>query len=322
MFICLNVRMFKCLNDFVNYMIIGHQFQWNYLKKLAKSGKVPHALLFSGEDEIGKKRIAFEFASILLNCDIKKIEDGIHPDFLFIKPVSNKGKEGKIQKPEIKISKIREVSSHFNLGSFSSPFKIAVIDDAHLMRKDAQSSFLKLLEEPKGNSLFILISSLPKTLLPTIKSRLQEIKFYRVLDSEISDYLKKKGFVGKEIDDIIELSQGKPGRTDRFILNPEKIKEEKKKIKDIIKLVKSDFNFRFKYVEELSNDPKRVKEILELWLEYFRKALLKKASGKKSGKYTLEETERILKLIQQLKKIISTTNINPRLALEILMIEL
>lgn len=303
-------------------MIIGHKFQWNYLKKLAKSGKIPHALLFSGEDKIGKKKIAFEFASILLDCDIEKIEDGSHPDFLFVKPVSNKGKGGKIQKPEIKIAKVREIGSHFNLGTFSSPFKVAVINDAHLMRKDAQSSFLKLLEEPKGNSIFILISSLPKTLLPTINSRLQELKFYRVSNDEVSNYLKEKGFSGKDLEDIVELSQGKIGKTNEFILSPERVKEEKEKIKEIIKLVKSDFNFRFKYAEELSKNPNEIKETLELWIEYFRKALLKKAKGKKSGKYTLEETERILKLIQQLKKIISTTNVNPRLALEILMIEL
>jgi DNA polymerase III subunit delta' len=303
-------------------MVIGHHFQLNYLKKLAESGKIPHALLFSGEDEIGKKKIAFEFASILLKCDVEKIESGNHPDFLFIEPVSQKGRENKIQKPEIKISKIREMVSFFNLGTFSSPFKIAVIDDTHLMRRDAQSSFLKLLEEPKGNALFILLTSLPKTLLSTIRSRAQEIKFYRVPDKEIADWLKKKNIPEKEINDIVDLSRGKPGRAHNFISEPGKIREEKMKIKEILKLVKSDLKTKFEYAETASKNPRELKEILEFWTEYFRQALLKKARGKSSGKYTLEETEKILKLIQNLKKIISTTNVNPRLALEILMIEL
>jgi DNA polymerase-3 subunit delta' len=301
-------------------MIIGHQFQLNYLKKLAESDKIPHALLFSGEDKIGKKKAAFEFASILLECNAEKVKS--NPDFLFVEPVSNKGKRDKIQKKEIKIAKVREISSHFSLGTFSSPFKVAVIDDAHLMRKDAQSSFLKLLEEPKGSSLFILITSFPKVLLPTIRSRVQEIKFYRVSDEKILKYLKNTNFSEKEKKEIVDLSQGKPGKAYNFISNPEKLKEEKQRIKEIIKMVNSDIDTRFKYAEEISKDPNKLKEILNLWLEYFRKALIKKSRGKTSGKYTLKEVEKILKLIQNLKSIVSSTNVNPRLAFEILMIEL
>jgi DNA polymerase-3 subunit delta' len=278
-------------------MIIGHQFQLNYLKKLAESDKIPHALLFSGEDKIGKKKAAFEFASILLECNAEKVKS--NPDFLFVEPVSNKGKRDKIQKKEIKIAKVREISSHFSLGTFSSPFKVAVIDDAHLMRKDAQSSFLKLLEEPKGSSLF-----------------------YRVSDEKILKYLKNTNFSEKEKKEIVDLSQGKPGKAYNFISNPEKLKEEKQRIKEIIKMVNSDIDTRFKYAEEISKDPNKLKEILNLWLEYFRKALIKKSRGKTSGKYTLKEVEKILKLIQNLKSIVSSTNVNPRLAFEILMIEL
>lgn len=289
---------------------------------MAESGMIPHALLFSGEEGIGKKKAAFELASNVLGCEIEKIEREGHPDLLLMEPLSNKGRGEKIQKPEIKISEVRKVGRFFSLGTFSSSFKVAIINDAHLMRKDAQSSFLKVLEEPKGNALFILISSLPKTLLPTISSRVQEVKFYRVSDEEISSYLKKKGLLQEKIDDIVSLSQGKPGKVFKFVSEPEKIREEKRKIKEILRMVKSDIKTRFEYAESISKNPEEVKETLELWIEHFRRALIRKAKGKSSGKYSIEEVEKILKLIQQIKKIISTTNASPRLALEILMIEL
>jgi len=121
-------------------MIIGHQKQWEFLKFLVKIKKIPHALLFVGPEKIGKKTLALEFASLILKQSLRG-----HPDFVFLEPING----------EIKISQIRELILRLSLKKSSAPFKIVIIDNAHLMNFQAQNCFLKTLEEPKGESVLI-----------------------------------------------------------------------------------------------------------------------------------------------------------------------
>ncbi len=156
--------------------------QWQFLKKTAELGKTPHALLFYGRSACGKQALALEFIK-LLNCEAKNfearpcltcrscldIEKNAHPDLTIVEP-----QEGK----EIKIVQIRNLQNSLSLKAYSAPFKAAIIDQAHLLNQEAQSAFLKILEEPRGNSLFILVSEYPEMLLPTILSRVERLRFY------------------------------------------------------------------------------------------------------------------------------------------------
>ncbi|MDO8559381.1 MAG: hypothetical protein Q7R84_03545, partial [bacterium] len=87
-------------------------------------------------------------------------------------------------------------------------------------------------------------------------------------------------------------------------------KEEAEKIS---KIVKSDLGKLFQHAKELADDPQNLKKTLESWLSYFREVLLSDPSQAKIIK--------ILKTIQSMHYLLSTTNVNPRLALEILMLE-
>lgn len=305
-------------------MIIGHQLQWQYLKRIAEMGQVPHAFLFSGEEKIGKRKIAIEFAKILLGSQNQDIEKRVHPDLIFIEPKSGSQKVGSKKKnQQIQISQIRELNSYFNFRSFVAPFKIAIIDGAHCMRQDAQSSFLKLLEEPRGKALFILITPFPKMLLPTIISRIQIIKFYKVPDFEIKKYLQARSIPEKTINEIISFCEGKPGRIMDFLADPQRLKAENERIQEIIELMNSDLVSRFQYAESLSKNPQNLGEVLEIWIRYLRKILLvniKREDGFKQ--YSLPKLKKIINLTQKINFLISTTNVNSRLALEILMLEL
>lgn len=302
-------------------MILGHQKQWQFLKRLVKNGKVPHAFLFSGQSQLGKKKVAFEFLK-LLNCQEKnrpcqvcrncqEIEKKSYPDLIFITPL----------KKEIQISQIRELSWKLSLRPYSAPLKAAILDQAHLMNQETQSSFLKTLEEPKGKTVFILVTEFPERLFPTIISRCQTLKFYPVPLSEIKEYLLNQGASEDLATKISQLSFGKPGRAIDFLLNPEKIRDQKRRIKEIETLSNSDLSFRFQYAKEISQDPQVLKETLDIWLEYFREILLKTVK-EQIKYYSLAKLRKILKLLQTTKLLISTTNINPRLALEILLLEL
>ncbi len=329
-------------------MILGHQKQWQYLLKLAELHKLPHAFLFCGPEKLGKKTLSFEFAKHLLGDDITKKE---HPDFIFLSPVTKQAEPEKksIQnhfsptfarpREEIQISQIRELIWRLSLKPSVSSLKVAVIDQAHSMNQQAQNCFLKTLEEPRGNTLLILITEYPDVLLSTILSRVQKIKFYPVPKKEIfafvksftagksdafGDFLPSKSAQGKklsekEIEKMVEISQGKPGVVIDFLNQPQKLKEREILLNEIIQLTKSDLNFRFQYVQKIFQTGD-LKEILNVWLLHFRKNLINNLNSQANAS-ALKNLSTILQKIQETLLLISTTNINPKLAIEALMLE-
>lgn len=234
-----------------------------FLKKAAELGRIPHALLFYGPDKEEKMASALELVKLING---PQALEGVRPDLIIIEPAE--------EDKEIKIAQIRELQARLSLKSYSSPFKFAIIDQAHYLNQEAQSAFLKLLEEPKGKTVFILITEYPEMLLPTILSRVERMRFYSLSNNKLA-------------------------------------KEEADKIS---KISKSDLDKRFQYAKELADDPVNLRKNLENWLVYFREELLADPDQPKLLK--------ILKTLQTIHHLIFTTNANPRLALEILMLEL
>ena len=331
-------------------MLIGHQKQWQFLKKSFKLGRIPHGLLFQGQGKLGKKTFALEFIK-LVNCQnndfsarpcqkcisCQEIEKRIHPDFILVEPLrkdynppttSSHPSPRSGRAPTIQISQIRDLSLRLASKPFLAYFKSAIIDQAHLMSPEAQSCFLKTLEEPKGKTLLILITEYPERLLPTILSRVQKIKFCPVKKADIKNYLISQGLSENKAEELSLLSFGKPGRALDFLLMPAKLENQKQKISDLIKICNSPLVFRFQYLKDLSLESKNLKEILEIWLRYFRKKLLEATSNQQPAisnqqpRYSLLKLKKILQLIQDTIFYISTTNINPKLALEMLILEL
>ena len=294
-------------------MIIGHQKQWQFLRKSLELGKLSHAYLFSGETQLGKKNLALEFVKLINGENF----DFGHPDLILIEPSS----EGR----EIQIVQIRELIQKLSLKPYSAFLKVAMIDQAHLMNSEAQNCFLKTLEEPKGNTILILITEAQKTLFPTIRSRCEIIKFYPVKISEIENYLKNQGISKEKSEEIAKLSLGRPGLAIDFLTNPQKLENQKKVIEELIKISsgKTSLSLRFQYAKDLALAPE-LSEILNIWLSYFRIVLLEQflPPEVKKPEYPFSKLKNIIKQIQNTNFLISTTSVNPRLALEILMLGL
>jgi len=306
-------------------VVLGHKKQWQFLKKLAESGKISHAYLFSGSEHLGKKKIALEFVNLING---KEIKEG-HPDLILIKPDQGK---------EIQISQIKELIQKLSLKPYSASFKCAILDGAHSMNQEAQNCFLKTLEEPKGKTLLILITESPEMLFPTIRSRCEIIKFFPVKTAEIESYLESQGISKEKSQEIARFSLGRPGLAIDFLNNPQKLENYKRVIKELIGISSSSLAGRFQYAEEMSKS-NNIKEILEIWLSYFRNVLLKQCSDfgtehqysfprAKKGNFllppslSLGKLKNIISQIQNTSFLISSTNVNPRLALEILMLDL
>ena len=234
------------------------------LKKLAKQKKLSHAYLFSGNNLAQKKELVHTLLEIL-SVQL--------PDQIQITP------EGEGTGAEITIAQIRSLSAFFSMSAWNSPYKVAVLRNAHCMNKEAQSAFLKLLEEPKGDSIFFLLTEYPDELLPTIRSRVQEFKFYSFVSAQIAAA------------DIAEFE----------------------------KLQKGDLVTRFVYAKKLSDTPEQIISVLHQWLSVARQQL---HAAVKVDPQVVPLLLGSIRAIQETAALLRTTNINPRLALERILLNL
>lgn len=309
-------------------MLIGHKKQWDFLKKKIQSDQLSHAYLFRGPDGVGKKRFALDFVKSI-NCidekECKLIEEGKHPDVLIVKP--------KEDKSEIEISQVREVQQFLALKPYYGSFKAVIIDEAEKMNQQAQSCFLKTLEEPKGKTILILISSRPEMLLSTILSRCQTISFFIVALKEIKNYLMENGVQEKRAEMIASMSDNRPGRAIDFLLQPDKIEKENKSLKEVLEVCNSDLALKFKYVKNLQENS--FGETIDIIKKYFRQLLFFKMGvnnfmelgyfplpPEKLKSYSFAKLKEIIRLAEIIDFRLLTSNINPKLALEILLIEI
>lgn len=158
--------------------IKGQNFAKKYLTNSIKSNMVSHAYMFEGPNGIGKNTMARELAATLL--DMENLFNS--PDYIEITPDGN----------SIKIAQIRKLQSDILVKPYKS-YKIYVIDEAQKMTVEAQNALLKTLEEPPKYAIIILITNNKESLLDTIKSRCEIIKFTPIPLVEVADYLTQTG---------------------------------------------------------------------------------------------------------------------------------
>ena len=167
--------------------ILGQDRPKQTLNKALRSGRIPNAYLFHGQESVGKKFTAIEVCKAL-NCETLspvdscdkcssclKIEKGIHPDLFMLEPTKI---SPAAKRATIRIEEVRELQKKLVYLPYEGNTKVAIINNAERMTPAAANSFLKTLEEPPSKTLIILIASNPHQLLPTVVSRCQGIRFY------------------------------------------------------------------------------------------------------------------------------------------------
>ncbi len=209
--------------------IKGQDSALSVLKEGIKSGRIFSSYLFVGPNGIGKKETAKNFAKAINCLDEKnkpceactscaKINSDVHPDVLFVEP------QGK--SVSIGIDQIRSVLTKANLKPYEAKKKVFVINDAHTMSQEASNAFLKTLEEPPSDTVFILISRSEDLLLPTIVSRCHVIKFFAARPALVENFLIER--FGTEKDKARILSSFSGGRIGEAVRLDEKGLIEKK----------------------------------------------------------------------------------------------
>ena len=196
--------------------ILGNEKSKEILLKSLKNRTVLHSYMFIGNEGIGKKLIATNFAKMILceNFDTNsckecnecksciEFEGDNNPDFIYIEP------DGKV----IKIEQIREMQNKIIEKPIISNKKVYIINDADLMTKEAQNCLLKTLEEPPEYIVIILIVSNESKMLTTIKSRCMKLNFSKIEDNKIQEYLKLNCNVDNISNNLIKLCDGSIGK--------------------------------------------------------------------------------------------------------------
>ena len=169
--------------------VAGQQHIVKTLKNALANNKIAHAYLFAGPRGTGKTSMAKLFAKAL-NCDegighqcnkcpnCLDIIEGNHPDVIEIDAASNNG-----------VDQVRDLIDTVNYLPIKGKYKVYIIDEVHMMTPSAFNALLKTLEEPPENVVFILATTEPHTILPTILSRCQRYDFNKVNDGDLKERL-------------------------------------------------------------------------------------------------------------------------------------
>lgn len=173
--------------------VVGQNHVAQTLKRAIESGRIAHAFMFCGTRGTGKTSMARILARAL-NCETSKaptttpcgecrscqaIARGEDIDVIEIDAASNRG-----------IDEVRRIIENSRLAPARSRYKVYIIDEVHAMSKDAFNALLKVLEEPASHVKFILATTEPEKVLPTILSRCQRYDFHNIPTREIAAHLK------------------------------------------------------------------------------------------------------------------------------------
>jgi DNA polymerase-3 subunit delta' len=195
-----------------------HAEHWSRLRARRQRDALPHALLLCGPAGLGKRAFATRLVQSLL-C-LQPVDDdacgqcrscllmaaGTHPDVVSLS--FGLRKDG-VQRSEIVVDQIRELSARLAMRSQYGGWQVAVLDPADAMNAAAANALLKTLEEPSAQTMLILLADAPWRLPATIRSRCQRIEFHLPAADEALAWLRGEGVDNAA--DALAAAGGNPG---------------------------------------------------------------------------------------------------------------
>jgi DNA polymerase-3 subunit delta' len=248
--------------------VLGHEKPIEFLKRAIHQDKVSHSYLFLGNEGIGKKWVALQFAKAL-NClegamekgdacdrcsSCKKIDHHLHPDILILEP------EGQT----LKVDQVRQMQKDLAYRPYEGQRRVCILTAADRMAPNMSNTLLKTLEEPPLHTVIILLANNPRMILPTILSRCQSIHFHPLSIPLVSNWLmEEKGINEEEAHLLASLSEGSPGKALEIREEIHQIPRDELLI-DFVGLKSLSFEKKDGWAESLSSNREDLILILEV----------------------------------------------------------
>jgi DNA polymerase III subunit delta' len=337
------------------WQVIGQDRILTPLKRSFEEGYISHAYLLTGPTHVGKKTLALNIAQSL-NCSAPEapcghchscltIAAGKHADVVFFDlttrlDLSASPKQN--ARVEISIDDMKELHHKANLPPYEGKYKIFIVDNAEFLSTEAANSILKILEEPPRYIVWILLANEENRVLPTIVSRCQRLELKPMPPGQIQRVLTTNYNVATGEAALLDrLSHGCFGWALSALSDKTLLEHRSARISQLSPLLTVDLNQRFSYAQEVallfSHNHRSTAgtETIMTWLDWWRDLLLTKSNcknyitnidyeesiEKQAAALSLAEIKDFLTNLLSVEKEIHK-NVNPRLALEWLMLNL
>lgn len=267
-----------------NWNLIGHEWAVDMLKKHVIHGTTRHAYLLAGPPGLGRRTMALRFAQAL-NCqtptgegipcgvcrDCKQIEAMQHPDLTITQADTEGG--------TMKVDQIRDARRTLTLKPYMGKYRVALFLRFQETNDSAANALLKTLEEAPSYAVLVLTADNPEQLLPTIVSRCEVLRLRPLKIDQVQMALEEKGFEANQSRVIAHISGGRFGRALHLLERPAMLVERDERLNDLQSLIASSRVEKFAYADKLSKDKDSMRQVILIWLSYWRDVMLRAAGA-------------------------------------------
>lgn len=272
--------------------IQGQKRAIDALSKSLASGHVHHAWLFVGPEGVGKELAAVALAQALTcpekpnqGCGVcsscQRVLRRNHADVSWVlteeaqveRKMSGRGDFDHTPSRDIKVEQVRTLSERLAFRALESPYKVALLVDAHAMNHQAQNALLKTLEEPPKNSVLVLITSMPDKLLPTIRSRCAKAHFGPLPEDFIAQTIGSQRKLDAETaTQVARMAAGSMSRA--LEMDPKRLEKRKAIIESFEALQRNDARGWIAFAENWGDGRDEAEECLDTLQVWFRDVLV------------------------------------------------
>ena len=323
-----------------NWNVSGNEWAVEMLRQQINHGTIRHAYLFTGPSGVGRRTLALRLASAL-NCtqplepgipcggtchDCKQIEAMQHPDLTIIQAESEGG--------TLKVDQVREARRTLMFKPYQSRYRVTVFLRFQEANDSASNALLKILEEAPSYVVLVLTADHPEQLLPTIVSRCEVLRLHPLQLEKVESVLAGLGAKQDQARLVAHISGGRLGYATRLLNDPSALGFRSERLHDVQVLAAAGRADKFSYAEKLARDKDAMRNVLLLWLSYWRDVLLC-AGGASAPLTNIDRTKEVESMASHLpfsevRRVVAglenslsqlESNVNPRLLAEVLLLD-